>query len=138
MSFLRTIILIILWVGLMAGVSSAVLDNRVGAVLTVIGTFIVGWLMVGDWIRRARTPRTLPKRRLQHVYSRWEIAELRDRYDEEQRELALMTPTGPYEGDPTYIDSRGYKRDAHTGQYLYMNSTHTPNRDVFADYPVEQ
>lgn len=133
MLFLRTVILLILWVGLMAGASSAVLDGN-NRVFFYFGVFILGWLTLKFLLGaiRVSSPRQLSKP--SHRFSRREIEVLRKEYDAQQRKLSIATSYGE---DVSFFDSYGHKRDALTGEYLYMNLDNAPNGDVFADYPKE-
>jgi N-acyl-D-aspartate/D-glutamate deacylase len=124
----RTAILIILWLGLMAGASSAVLDDRVSDVLGIMAAFIFGWLFL-RWMSNIGGRRTSPRAyRYRGKPTKGEIAQARREYDADRAELARST------GSDYWFDSYGYKRDPYSGEYLYMNRTNTPNGDAFAGW----
>lgn len=127
MSGVRTIILIILWLGLMAGASSAVLDDRVADVMGIMAVFILGWGVLGFMSRLGSSGRN-PKARYRGKITQAELQQMRRDYDTDQLRTARAVDSD------FWFDSFGYKRDPYTGDYLYMNRTNTPNGDVFADW----
>ncbi len=122
MAVIRTIVFLVLWVGLTAGLASLVLDGGV----IVLGSIVI-FVVLAFLIKSAgNSSSVLHEFRYRSKLTKRDVSIMRRDYDNDRRNTALGI------GSDYWFDSYGYKRDPYTNAYLYMNSSNTPNGDEFA------